>query len=90
MPKPSRRERRILAEKGKLAPRRVIPNVGPAAGSLPRQNASEAILAAKAARAEGLADPHEYDHVKSDLTRIVVLATALIAVMIGLKFALPQ
>jgi len=36
------------------------------------------------------AEPGQYAHVKADLVRIAVLAGALIAGMIALRFVLPQ
>jgi hypothetical protein len=93
MPKPSRRERRKLAEQGKFAPRRAaattpasrpVSTSGSAAPSLP--TSAEIIREETAV----LADSNEYAYVKSDLVRIMVLASLLVAIMVVLKFTLPQ
>ena len=89
MPKPSRRERRQLAEKGKLAPRRqplrgvpgsalapVTQQAAPAARVMPQEDAA--------------AIAQEYSYVKSDLLRILVLAVVLVGTMLGLRIVLPQ
>lgn len=92
MPKASRRERRRMAEKGLSAPRRV-PSVGPAHGASmePRERMVAGPLPAEKAAAPVMAVvPGEYGYVKTDLIRIAVLASSLIAGMIALRFILPQ
>ncbi len=95
MPKPSRRERRRLAEKGQSAPRRAAPASLPHGASMePRERAHVSAAAPvdrSAIAAPALsAVPGEYTHVKADLVRIAVLAGSLIAGMIALRFILPQ
>ncbi len=93
MAKPSRRERRRLAEQGKNVARRAAPATLPhGAGVEPRERVAAPMLetaAEPSARATG-AKPGEYAHVKADLVRIAVLATALFGGMIALRFILPQ
>ncbi len=94
MPKPTRRERRQLAEKGKLAPRRVIPDVVERTApveSLGRANISTPKTIVSAQSEPALqSDTNEYAYVKSDLARIMLLAVTLVGVMVALKFVLPQ
>ncbi len=94
MPKPSRRERRRLAEKGRNAPRRAAPASLPHGASMEpraRVNAIPAAPAEKPAAAPVMAvAPGEYAYVKADLIRIAVLAVTLIGGMIALRFVLPQ
>ena len=89
MPKPTRRERRQLAEKGKLAPRRQTARNAPATVSAPAER-----LKAPVARGMPVEDAgaiaQEYAYVKSDLVRILVLAVVLVGTMIGLRIVLPQ
>ncbi|MBI1801896.1 MAG: hypothetical protein HY259_06910 [Chloroflexi bacterium] len=98
MPKPTRRERRKLAETGKPAPRRpavMMPS------ATPRKSAEEpapeprapTTVSGQAPRATPMMTAvasHEYDHVTSDLRRIFLLAATLVGAMIALKFTLPQ
>lgn len=89
MPKPSRRERRQLAEKGKLAPRRQ-----PARSTLSGVSAPAVRYTAPIARVmpeeDAVAVAQEYTYVKADLLRILVLAVVLVATMVGLRLVLPQ
>jgi hypothetical protein len=93
MPKPSRRERRQLAEKGQSAARRVVPDIP--------LTAKPATIAAEPTRATSLtsrvqekvaalADAKEYAHIRGDLARIAILATLLIGAMFALWFYLPH
>jgi hypothetical protein len=94
MPKPTRRERRQLAEKGKLPARRpaaYVP-VQPAATdtSAPRPAAgSRRVTPSTVAEAAAMPDTQDYAYVKNDLKRIGILASLLIAAMVGLRFVLP-
>jgi hypothetical protein len=98
MPKPTRAERRRLAEKGKLAPRRPAPVMdrpaaapvesAPVARTSPRAVRGAASEAAMQPAHEP--DAQEYAYVKSDLLRILILAVLLIGGMIGLRLVLPQ
>ncbi|MCA1553986.1 MAG: hypothetical protein LC737_06375 [Chloroflexi bacterium] len=104
MAKPTRRERRRLAEQGKLTPRRSTVNVPAPRNTLPtteRTTRGERLRvegarrdtlspAAPAAERPMLSDRQEYAYVRSDLARIMVLAGTLIAAMVALKFVLPQ
>lgn len=101
MPKPTRRERRRLAEQGKLAPRRPAPRaaerptaerVEHPAATEPRERERVAPRKPTPAPPEEpavMSDAHEYAYVKSDLVRIMVLAGTLIGIMVALKFVLP-
>lgn len=91
MPKPTRRERRTLAEKGKLQPRRAAQRSIerlPAATTPSPVTAKAAVLTRD--EPTTVSDPREYAHVKSDLMRIAALASALIAIIVALRFVLPQ
>ncbi len=92
MPKPSRRERRRLAEKGQSAPRRAAPADQPHGASMePRERVTiSAAAPVERPTATLAAAPGEYAHVKADLIRIAVLAVSLIAGMVALRFVLPQ
>ena len=95
MPKPTRRERRMLAEKGKLQPRRAAPSAAmPRTDIAPSPQAARPVMRKTVARADDdspmMSEATEYNYVKSDLARIAVLASALVAVMVALKFVLPQ
>ena len=101
MPKPSRAERRRLAEKGKLTPRRrdsapvadrpALSSSEPAPVARSTSRTVRAPAAAAAAdELDPLPDAQEYAYVKSDLLRILVLAVLLIGVMVALHFVLPQ
>jgi len=95
MPKPSRRERRRLAERGKLPPRRADVSVVATGTAMPRARPRADVAAA--ARSDAitgdeptmLPDKQEYAYVKADLMRIVLLAGTLIAAMLAIKFVLP-
>lgn len=89
MPKPTRRERRLLAEKGKLAPRRQPVRGAPSAVSAPTQR-SAAPLARATPQADAGSITQEYAYVKADLVRILVLAVVLVGTMVGLRIVLPQ
>lgn len=98
MPKPTRRERRRLAEQGKLAPRRA-PVSTPAARTTVPRTSPRADVGASTKRTRAiktvdeppmLPDKQEYAYVKSDLMRIMLLAGTLVAAMVALKFVLPQ
>lgn len=91
MPKPSRRERRL--NPGKAAPR--PSTTRPHGASMEPMERVSAPAAAPAPRAaapvQSLSnEPGQYAHVKADLIRIAVLAGALIAGMVALRFVLPQ
>jgi hypothetical protein len=93
MPKPSRRERRQLAEKGQTNTRRVVPNLP--LTSQPTIITAEPSRATNiATRVQGkitaLADAKEYAHIRGDLARIAILATLLIGAMFALWFYLPR
>jgi len=92
MPKPSRRERRRLAEQGKLAPRRMAPASLPHGTAIePRERVNVgAVSPVTAAPDTGapIANADEYAYVKSDLRRILLLAGTLVALMLALKFIL--
>ena len=89
MPKPTRRERRQLAEKGKLAPRRQVMRSAPAAVSASAERS--AVPVARLIPEEDAATiAQEYAYVKADLLRILVLATVLVGSMIALRLVLPQ
>ena len=92
MPKPSRRERRQLAEKGQSATRRVVPNIP--LTSRPAIIAADASRPSVTARVQekitALADAKEYAHIRGDLARIAILATLLIGAMFALWFYLPH
>ena len=98
MPKPTRAERRRLAEKGKLAPRRPAPLMDrPAAAPVesapvvrPSPRAVRAAAGEAAMPPAHVPDAQEYAYVKSDLLRILILAVLLIGGMIGLRLVLPQ
>jgi hypothetical protein len=91
MPKPTRRERRQLAEKGKLAPRRPVTRNAPSAASAFPTAERFAGPVVKTLPAEDAgATAQEYAYVKADLVRILVLAAVLISTMIGLRVVLPQ
>ena len=98
MPKPTRRERRLLAEKGKLQPRRPAPsqvNLPADTASAPApvaRTSTRNLRAASRAASEPthIPDAQEYAHVKADLLRILVLAGLLTGGMVALRFVLPQ
>ena len=95
MPKPSRRERRRMAERGQLPPRRADANVASTPVTVTRARPrGDAAAARPAAVADDelprLPAKQEYAYVKADLMRIVLLAGTLIAAMLALKFVLPQ
>jgi hypothetical protein len=89
MPKPTRRERRQLAEKGKLAPRRPAVRSTTSAAS-PTAERSAAPVVKNLPAEDARATAQEYAYVKADLVRILVLAAVLISTMIGLRVVLPQ
>jgi len=89
MPKPTRRERRQLAEKGQLAPRRLPVRSTPSAVSAPQQR-SAAPVARVTPEEDAGSIVQEYAYVKADLGRILVLAVVLVGTMIGLRIVLPQ
>ncbi|MCA1553713.1 MAG: hypothetical protein LC737_04980 [Chloroflexi bacterium] len=99
MAKPTRRERRKLAEQGKLTPRRGNVAVPAPRNTLPpsertrlegaRRDAVSPVAPLTAERPV-LSDSKEYAYVRADLARIMVLAGTLIAAMVALKFVLPQ
>ncbi len=97
MPKPTRRERRRMAEQGKLAPRRASVSIPAAPSALPRERTRADVAPSPArgapVRSEerpALSDRQEYAYVKADLVRIMLLAGTLVAAMVALKFVLPQ
>ncbi len=93
MPKPTRRERRKLAEKGKLAPRRSTANIPQRVTStpMPRAQAPERRAALPTETASAIrSGTNEYAYVKADLRRILLLASTLVGAMVVLKFVLPQ
>jgi hypothetical protein len=100
MPKPTRAERRRLAGRGKLQPRRPAPIserpavVSPTTAPLPGTPSSRAVRSAAATEAVAepahVPDAQEYAYVKSDLLRIFVLAVLITGGMVVLRFVLPQ
>ena len=92
MPKPTRRERRQMAEKGKLAPRRVAPDVAltSRAAVEASQSTSNTLTRRAQKQVAALADAKEYAHIRADLTRIAILAVLLIGAMVALYFVLPS
>ena len=98
MPKPTRAERRKLAEKGKLAPRRPAPvmdrptaaPVESAPVARPSPRAVRAAASEAAMQPAHVPDAQEYAYVKSDLLRILILAILLLGGMIGVRLVLPQ
>jgi hypothetical protein len=94
VPKPSRRERRQLAEKGQSAARRVVVPDIPLTAKPPTLTNEPTRAPSLAARAQekitALADAKEYAHIRSDLTRIAILATLLIGAMFAFWFYLPR
>jgi hypothetical protein len=88
MPKPTRRERRQLAEKGKLAPRRQARRA-PSDGAAPVQRSAAPVARATTEEDAG-SIKQEYAYVKADLVRILVLAVVLVGTMVGLRIVLPQ
>jgi hypothetical protein len=89
MPKPTRRERRQLADKGKLAPRRQVMRGAPGPVSAPVAR-SAVPLARVIPKEDAATVAQEYAYVKADLVRILVLAVVLVGTMIGLRIVLPQ
>jgi hypothetical protein len=89
MPKPTRRERRHLAEKGKLAPRRQAVRNTTSAVSAPAERLAARTVKTTAAE-DAMSAVQEYAYVKADLLRILVLAAVLVSTMIGLRVVLPQ
>ena len=89
MPKPTRRERRLLAEKGKLAPRRQPVRSAPSAVSADAQRSAASVARVYPEEDAG-SSAQEYAYVKADLVRILVLAVVLVGMMVGLRIVLPQ
>ena len=89
MAKPTRRERRQLAEKGRLAPRRQAMRSVPTAVSAPVER-SAAPVPRLSPEEDAATIAQEYAYVKADLLRILVLATVLVGSMIALRLVLPQ
>ncbi|MBI5878145.1 MAG: hypothetical protein HZB53_10880 [Chloroflexi bacterium] len=91
MAKPSRRERRRMGDKTPRAPRSAAPATMPHGASMePIERVTAAPAPRSPAPALSSAPAQQYAHVKSDLVRIAVLATILLAGMIALRFILPQ
>jgi hypothetical protein len=91
MPKPTRRERRQLAEKGKLAPRRqAVQSTTSAVSASAKAERLAAPKVKTTAAEEAMSAAQEYGYVKADLMRILVLAAVLVSTMIGLRVVLPQ
>jgi hypothetical protein len=89
MPKPTRRERRQLAEKGKLVPRRPAVRSTTSAASATVARSADSVVKTLPSEDAG-ATAQEYAYVKADLVRILVLAAMLISIMIALRIMLPQ